>query len=89
MGGCHGWPSGYCKIGNTKAGDDKLEFDSQLGLQGEEIGEGTQTDPELLMTIMEARESIENTKDIAELQQFAKVFQRQQETCIQVCIPEF
>ena len=56
----------------------------QLALNGEEIGEGIQSDPELLMTIMEARETIENTDSQAELEEFANIFSRQQDDCIKV-----
>ena len=59
----------------------------QLRLKGEEVGEGTQDDPGLLMSIMEARETIENTKDIAELNKFATVFRKQEESCIQASPP--
>ena len=47
-------------------------------------GEGIIDDPELLMSIMEAREQVEENEDPAQLQKMQQDNKQQQEACIEV-----
>lgn len=57
----------------------------QLDRQGLGAGEGTIEDPELLMTVMGAREAIDDTEDEQVLHNYSKTFDEQSQSCIQVC----
>lgn len=64
----------------------KVAIGMQLEQQGLEAGEGTIDDPEVLASVMGAREAIEDTEDDQVLREYSQTFDEQSKSCIQASV---